>query len=65
MLSLYGDYQLVYTRDSDKEYKFEHGRNAGTRVYLAKIAFPALAMGLAYNVPHHRWQFSAAMGVSF
>ena len=65
MLSLYGDYQLVYTRDSDKEYKFEHGPNAGTRVYLAKIAFPALAMGLAYNVPHHRWQFSAAMGVSF
>lgn len=65
MLSLYGDYQLVYTRDTDQEYKFEHGPNAGTRVYLAKIAFPALAMGLAYNVPHTRWQFSAAMGVNF
>ena len=42
-----------------------HGPNGGVRFYLAKIAFPALAMGLAYNVTNNYWQFSASMGVSF
>ena len=65
MISIYSDYQIVYTQNIDDKYKFEHGPNGGARFYLAKIAFPAIAMGLAYNVPHNRWQFSAAMGVSF
>ena len=65
MISLYSEYQIVYIQNTDEKYEFEHGPNTGTKFYLAKIAFPALAMGLAYNVPHHRWQFSAAMGMSF
>lgn len=69
MISLYADYQLVYTKDfnisNDGDYKFEHGPNGGMKFYLAKIAFPAVAMGLAYNIPHRRFQFSAALGMSF
>ncbi|MBR1536930.1 MAG: hypothetical protein IJ630_08325 [Treponema sp.] len=69
MISIYADYQLVYAQDftieGDGDYEFEHGANGGMRLYLAKIAFPALGIGLSYNVMHNRWQFSAAMGVSF
>ena len=70
MLSIYGDYQLVYTKkntllEDDDEYEFMHGPNGGVRFYLSKIAFPALSMGLAYNVTKNYWQFAAEMGVSF
>ena len=70
MLSVYADYQLVFTQDfpppedEKEDYKFMHGPNGGVRFYLAKVAFPALAMGLAYNVTQHYWQFSAALGMS-
>ena len=65
MISAFGDYQIVYTQNIDEKYKFEHGPNTGTKIYLAKVAFPALAISVSYNVPHHRWQNSAAIGVSF
>lgn len=70
LLSIYGDYQVVYTQDfpppddEKSDYKFMHGPNGGIRFYLAKVAFPALAMGLAYNVTQHYWQFAAALGMS-
>lgn len=69
MLSIYADYQLVYTKENTlledgDEYKFMHGPNGGVRFYLSKIAFPAIALGLAYNVTKNYWQFAAAMGVS-
>lgn len=68
-MSLYGDYQLVYTKKNtlvdDDEYEFMHGPNGGMRFYLAKVAFPALALGLSYNVTKSYWQFAAAMGMSF
>ena len=65
MVSLYSDYQIVYAQDFDDDYHFMHGPNGGARFYLAKIAFPALAMGVSYNMPKNYWQFAAAMGVSF
>lgn len=64
-LSVYSDYQVVCVQDYDEKYEFMHGPNGGFRVYLAKIAFPALSMGLAYNVPKSFWHFSASLGVSF
>lgn len=63
-LSVYGDYQAVSARDLDDEFCFMHGPNGGIRVYLAKIAFPALAMGVSYNVTKNSAQFAAAMGIS-
>ncbi|MBQ4378862.1 MAG: hypothetical protein II821_06670 [Treponema sp.] len=69
MISVYGDYQAVYVQDftasNDGDYEFEQGLNGGMRVYLAKIAFPALAMGVAYNATQNRAQFSASIGISY
>ncbi len=63
-LSVYGDYQAVSARDLDDDFCFMQGPNGGVKVYLAKIAFPALAMGMSYNVTKNYAQFSAAMGIS-
>lgn len=63
-LSVYGDYQAVFAEDFDDKMHFMHGPNGGIKVYLAKIAFPALAMGVSYNVTKNYAQFAAAMGVS-
>ncbi len=65
LLSIYGDYQIAYVQEFDKEYEFIHGPNSGVRLYLSKIAFPALAMGLSYNVTKKYSQFAIAMGMSF
>ncbi|WP_298534274.1 hypothetical protein [uncultured Treponema sp.] len=70
MLSVYSDYQVVYTQDfkstnSAGDNEFMHGPNGGLRVYLAKIAFPALAAGLSYNVTKNYWQFAASAGMHF
>lgn len=63
-LSVYSDYQVVSAQDFDGDFCFMHGPNGGIRVYLAKIAFPALATGISYNVTKNYWQFAAAFGVS-
>lgn len=68
LVSLYSDYQVAWAEDcgaDDFDFTFMHGPNGGVRVYLAKIAFPALAMGVSYNVTKNYWQFAAAMGMSF
>lgn len=70
LLSIYSDYQVVYTQDfksidSDGDYEFMHGPNGGVRIYLAKIAFPAVAAGLSYNVTKNYWQFAASVGMHF
>lgn len=63
-VSVYSDYQVVSAQDFDDEFSFMHGPNGGVRIYLAKIAFPAFAIGISYNVTKNYAQFAAAMGVS-
>ena len=70
MFSVYGDWQCLFVEDfapaekkADRE--FMHGFSAGTKIYLAKIAFPAFAMGLSYNINKHYYRFSAALGATF
>ncbi|MCR4821871.1 MAG: hypothetical protein K5873_03250 [Treponema sp.] len=70
MISLYSDYQLVYAQDfnslSEKgDFQFMHGPNGGFRIYFAKIAVPAVAVGFSYNVTKNYWQFAASVGMSF
>ena len=65
LFSIYADYQFAYAKDTDNEYEFSHGPNGGLRVYLSKIAFPALAVGFSYNVQKNYPSFAASMGVSF
>lgn len=63
-VSVYGDYQIVSAQDYDDEFYFMHGPNGGVKVYLAKIAFPALSMGFSYNVTKRYANFAAALGIS-
>ena len=70
LISLYSDYQVVYAQDlkisgSDGDYTFMHGPNGGMKLYMAKIAFPAVAAGLSYNVTKNYWQFAASVGMHF
>ena len=57
--------QAYFDIFDEGDYEFHHGPNGGAKIYLAKIAFPALAMGVSYNVRKNYWQFAAAMGMSF
>lgn len=69
--SLYANYEAVLTKDfslgTDTDFsmdEFCHGPNAGIRLYLSKIAFPAVALGMSYNVTKKYGQFTAALGIS-
>lgn len=70
MLSVYGKYEAILldntmmTSDDEKNIEFCHGPNGGVKFYLSKIAFPAFALGLSYNIPKHYFQFAAAVGIS-
>ena len=65
VVSVYANYELVTARDFDEDYKFNHGFDFGGRLYLSKIAFPAIAVGGCYNVSEKEWQFAGSVGISF
>lgn len=64
LFSLYASYQAAYSEDSDSTMRFTHGGTGGMRMYLSKIAFPALAFGVSYNVSLAHFKYTAAFGVS-
>lgn len=70
LLSFYGNYEFVWTDDFAVKYdnktklEFMHGPNGGLRLYLSKIAFPAVALGVSYNVTKKYVQSSASIGIS-
>ncbi len=66
----YADYQIVFADDFTSENAgeklvFSHGPEAGARLYLSKIAFPALAFGICRNITKEYYQYSFAVGISF
>lgn len=65
MLSLYALYQAAFVQDWDESLYVGHGPEAGLRVYLAKVAFPAISMGGSYNVTNKSWQYSFSLGMGF
>ena len=72
LLSLYGNWEALWADEfsfSETDFdldslEFCHGPNGGMRLYLSKIAFPALAFGLSYNISQKYWQYSLALGIS-
>ena len=64
LFSLYASYQAAFSEDSDGDGSFTHGVTGGTKMYLTKIAFPAFAFGVAYNVPLSLFKYSVAFGIS-
>ena len=65
MLTVYGLYSVAVARDWNKTLYACHGPEAGVRLYLAKLAFPAFAMGASYNITENRFQYSFSGGASF
>ena len=64
LLSLYGNFQSCVVEDFDQTQKVNCGFAFGTRLYLSKIAFPALSIGYSYNLSTRTPIFSGALGIS-
>ena len=65
VISLYAHYEAVTAQDFDDSYQFNQGFGGGGKLYLSKIAFPALSAGVSYNATTNTVQFAAAFGMSF
>ncbi len=65
ILSVYGLYEVAVARELNNSNYLCVGPEAGVRLYLAKLAFPAFAMGASYNVDEKRFQYSFSGGASF
>ena len=65
VLSVYGLYEVAVARELNNSTYLCTGPEAGVRLYLAKLAFPAFAMGASYNIDENRFQYSFSGGASF
>ena len=65
VLSIYGLYEVTIARELDDSIYACSGPEMGLRLYLAKFAFPAFAMGVSYNINEDRFQYSFSGGASF
>ncbi len=65
-VSGYAMYDAVYLNDNfDDELHFQQGVGVGMRIYLEKVAFPALALGLVYNITEDRMEVNGSLGISY
>lgn len=63
--SVYALYENVLTEEWEGDALMNQGYSAGAKMYLAKIAFPAMAIGFSHNVTRHKAKFSVAFGIGF
>lgn len=61
--SIFANYEAVRAKNFDGSYEICHGPSFGGRIYMSKIAFPALAVVYSYNVTKDYWQYSASLGI--
>ena len=64
-LSVYGLYELFLSEDWNGSNLLNQGYSAGAKLYLKKIAFPAMALGFSHNLTKNKAKFSVALGVGF
>jgi len=62
-LSGLANYQGAVVADGDGETETAHGPAAGIRLYLAKVAVPAMDLSFAYNVPTGLYQVVFGIGM--
>lgn len=62
-LSLYASYEAVIAADFDDSFVWSMGPGAGAKVYLNRIALPALAGGVAYDIKHNHFNFVISLGM--
>ena len=65
IISLYGVYQAAVAHDFDDDYVFNQGAGGGMKVYLSKVAMPACAVEVIYNITEQRLDWGFSLGVAF
>lgn len=63
--SIYALYEQFFGEDFDGEGILNFGYSAGVKMYLSKIAFPALSLGISHNLSARTLKFSAVLGIEF
>lgn len=63
--SVYGLYECMVAEEWEDERFLNQGYSAGAKMYLAKVAFPAMSLGFAHNVTKNKMKFSVSLGVSY
>lgn len=64
-VSAYAVYEGVYLNDlCEDNARYHHGPGGGLRLYLSKLAIPAMALGGVYNLTDNLFQFAFSIGVS-
>ncbi|MDR0709977.1 MAG: hypothetical protein LBF77_07925 [Spirochaetaceae bacterium] len=58
-------YQALWSEGPILGHQFDHGPAGGFRLYLSKVAVPAVGLGAAYNVRAEYWQGTFTVGMSF
>jgi hypothetical protein len=57
-------YQAVFSEGPILGAEFDHGPAGSLVFYLSRLAIPAMALNLAYNLPAKKPQFSFSLGIS-
>ena len=64
--SVYGLYECAAVKDwKDGDRVIQQGYSAGAKMYLAKIAFPAMSFGFSHNITTNKMKFAVALGMQF
>lgn len=64
-VSLFETYEFDMAKDIfDDSFVYCHGPGAGVKLYIKQLAFPAMNIGLSYNVTQNDWKFVASFGMS-
>lgn len=61
----YALYECALSNNFSDEAVFSQGAHGGMKLYLSKIAIPALSFGLSYNASQKFWNTSFAFGMQF
>ena len=72
LISAFANYEFVWADDFSEKISFSNfrdlhfcqGPSAGMRLYLSKIALPALSMAISYNASERYWQYAFSVGMS-
>jgi hypothetical protein len=62
-LSIFVNYQIIETKAPDSDWQFDHGTGGGVVFYLSRIAIPAVAMNVNYNVRRNYFSYSFSVGM--
>ena len=62
--SLYSNYQGIFSKNIVDDTFFQQGISLGGRLYLIKIALPALSAGSSFNITENKWYTTVSLGFS-